>query len=147
MIYLDHINDIVCIQWSMNLNLHIKWDACNFYNVLFFKSIITIFSFTDILSLVDIFSISNILWNVHNFLFSFWLTLGLTLEIFVKSNWSTPTVRSHFKQNFKNFRSNICSRQRNLGLWTQNRISSQKMLYTKTYSLQMCFFERSIFPD
>lgn len=82
-----------------------------FYNVLFFKSIITIFSFTDILSLVDIFSISNILWNVHNFLFSFWLTLGLTLEIFVKSNWSTPTVRSHFKQNFKNFRSNICSRQ------------------------------------
>lgn len=111
-----------------------------FYNVLFFKSIITIFSFTDILSLVDIFSISNILWNVHNFLFSFWLTLGLTLEIFVKSNWSTPTVRSHFKQNFKNFRSNICSRQRNLGLWTQNRISSQKMLYTKTYSLQMCFF-------
>lgn len=113
----------------------------------FIKSIITIFSFTDILSLVDIFSISNILWNVHNFLFSFWLTLGLTLEIFVKSNWSTPTVRSHFKQNFKNFRSNICSRQRNLGLWTQNRISSQKMLYTKTYSLQMCFFFRAIdFP-
>lgn len=117
-----------------------------FYNVLFFKSIITIFSFTDIFSLVDIFSISNILWNVHNFLFSFWLTLGLTLEIFVKSNWSTPTVRSHFKQNFKNFRSNICSRQRNLGLWTQNRISSQKMLYTKTYSLQMCFFRAIDFP-
>lgn len=140
MIYFDHINDIVCIQWSMNLNLHIKWDACNFLQCTFFKSIITIFSFTDILPLVDIFSISNILWNVHNFLFSFWLTLGLTLEIFVKSNWSTPTVRSHFKQNFKNFRSNICSRQRNLGLWTQNRISSQKMLYTKTYSLQMCFF-------
>lgn len=62
----------------MNLNLHIKWDACNFLQCTFFKSIITIFSFTDIFSLVDIFSISNVLWNVHKFLLSFWLTLTLT---------------------------------------------------------------------
>lgn len=133
MIYFDHINDIVCIQWSMNLNLHIKWDACNFLQCTFFqKHYNYIFVYGYILISRYILNFKCSLKCTHVFTFILVDPIGLTLEIFVKFLklflLKYTYCQRHFKQNFKKFWSNICSRQRNGGLWTKNTIYSQKML-------------------